>query len=163
MPIKYIMTRRNLNHYLLIWTLITSLVVPGLLFSLTGCRSNNHPVPVSVTDYRRHSARNYGRIDVSKYALEQGLKEVFEQMQQRFGPFDYEPIIKDYSPLIRQGLYQSGFCSIQHLNIAGATIDIDIFFRVDQPQPSMNMEVFIDGQLEPTFGLVNPYYIAENT
>ncbi len=83
----------------------------------------------------------------------------FFQIEQKLGPVDYTSIIKDYLPLIRQGLYYSGYSSMRKLNINGSTVDIDIYFRADETPPALNIEAFIEGGLEPTFTMVNHYYV----
>ena len=144
------------------WLLLVLPMTALLLGWSAGCRSSDHSVPISVTDHRRVRAGNYGRIDLTQQQLTKGLTQVFKQMEQRYGPFGYRSIVRDYVPLIRQGLYTSGYCSLQKLHILDKTVDIDIYFRVNQPQPTLYVDVLIDGQIEPAFGLANAYYVAAN-
>jgi len=117
-------------------------------------------VPIRISDNRTVTMKDYGRVNIPEKELAKGLRDVFKQMEKQFGPIQYEPIIKDYVPFVRQGLHDCGFCSIQQLNINGVTIDIDISFRVDSPQPALNIAVFANGKLAPEYGLVNPYFVA---
>lgn len=102
----------------------------------------------------------YGRIDIQQTEIAGGLRQVFVRLDQRFGPFDYETIIQDYTPLICQGLGRDGFCRVQRLNLNGVTVDMDIFFQIDRSPAALIIDTFIEGDELPAFSMVNGYHIV---
>ena len=119
-------------------------------------------LPIEVSDYRAVSmpSGGYGRIEISTDDLEQGMTEILAQMAQRTGPIHVEPIVKDYTPVIQQALYNTGYCSIQKLNINNFTVDIDVYFSDSQPYPALMIKAFLNGEVEPAFTVVNRYYVS---
>jgi hypothetical protein len=142
-------------------TLLLILAVVTCL-SVFGCGKNDRMIPVQVTDYRQISvsSSDYGRIDISMDDLEHGLTEILAQVAQRTGPVHAEPIVKDYAPVVQQALYNTGYCSIQRLNINDFTVDIDVYFSVKQSHPALMITAYINGEVAPAYSVVNQYYVS---
>jgi hypothetical protein len=117
-------------------------------------------VPITVVDQRKEMMKKCSRIDIEKECVEQGLGQLFSRIAEKYGPFESEAIIRDYTPLIQQGLYFNGFCMIQNLNINGETFDIDIFFLTEQNPSSLNLVAFVKGNANPVISLSNRYYVS---
>lgn len=126
------------------------------------CTRSTRTLPIRVSDQRQIlvDSSEYGRIDIGIDDLKAGLRDIFAQVAQKTGPIDAEPIIMDYTPIIRQALYNTGYCSIQKLNINDRTVDIDVYFRTNQTQPALTIDAYLDGEITPAFSVVNQYYIS---
>jgi hypothetical protein len=122
-----------------------------------GCQKSS--LPISVVDHRQAVMKKCSRIDIESESIEQGLRELFTQIAEQYGPFDSEPIIQDYTPLIQHGLYLNGFCSIQNLKINAVIFDIDIFFLTERTPSSLNIVAFQQGNSHPVLSLSNHYYV----
>ena len=134
-------------------------IVTGLL--LCGCNSpmsRNRDYPIN--DHRSVTPYGYQRVEISKADIAQGLRRIFIQFSQDFGPFNAEPIIRDYTPVIRNALYRSGYCSIQKLEINDVITDIDIYFRSDDLQPTLTINTYLHGAQAPSYSVKNQYYAA---
>lgn len=129
-----------------------------LVAVLPGC---NRPdgVPITIVDQRQTIMQKCSRIDIDQECVEEGLGQLFTRMAETYGPFESEPLIRDYAPMIQQGLYRHGFCSIENLHIHGQTFDIDIFFLAEPNPSSLNLAAFVKGQLYPVISLANRYYV----
>jgi len=140
---------------------IPSVFVLGLLLaSLFGCNDGGYSVPITTIDQRKLDFEQLGRIDIAQEELELGLSRLFEQISQHTGPVHYQPIIKDYIPAIQKGLYYNGFCSIRKLNLNSATVDIDIYFRIDTNPAALRIEAYLNGSTRPSVTLANHYRIT---
>ncbi len=117
---------------------------------------------VNITNQRKivMSPEVYGRIDIKEEDLNLGMAELFVNLSKELGPIHYDPIIKDYAPMIQQALYNSGYCSIQKLNINGTTVDIDVYFKTDQPQPMLTIEAYLNGASQPIHVVTNQFYMT---
>ena len=131
-----------------------------ILLLITGCTYPPQALPIINTEQQNSVTGRLGRVDVPAEDLEIGLIQVFQHLERQVGVFDYQPLIQDYVPLIHKSLYDSGFCGIRKLNLNGTTVDMDISFRIDHSPPTLNIEVFIDGETQPTFTLVNRYLVT---
>ena len=136
------------------------LIASSFAFISAGCIYQPQPVPIANIDKRTELANRLGRIDMPAEELELGLGRAFQRLASLVGEIDYQPIVKDYVPVIRKSLYDSGFCGIRKLNLNGTTVDMDISFRIDHSPPTLNIEVFINGETQPTFTLVNRYLVT---
>lgn len=126
----------------------------------SGC-ANRAPggIPVVQINQWPLYARQYGPVDISEEDLAEGLGEAFDKMSDRLGPINSEPIIRDYIPLIRKGLYENGYCRIQRLNINGSTVDMDIKFMVREVPVQLRIDVYLDGSAKPALMVANNYYV----
>jgi len=104
------------------------LVLGMFVFSVIGCERGNM-ITIQITDDRSINPSNYSRIEIPQEHLESGLRELLKKMSEQMGPIEVEAIVQNYSPIVQEGLYRSGYCSIQKLNINGSTVDIDVYFR----------------------------------
>ena len=125
--------------------------------ALAGCQSRS--VPIQIVDDRHAQTNRYSCIDLSEEDLQYGLGRVLSGLAQKVGPFETEALVKNYTPLIREGLYRSGFCRVQKLSINGVTVDLDIYFRTDESPAALYMEAYLGSNLEPALCLVNHYSI----
>jgi len=152
------------RQYLFATQSFTLVCVLGLLLSaLLGCNdssSSRYSVPITTIDQRKLDFDQLGRIDIAQEELEMGLTRLFEQLIQHTGPVNYQPIIKDYIPIIQKGLYYSGFCGIRKLNLNSATVDIDIYFRIDKKPAALRIEAYLNGSTRPAVTLANQYSIT---
>ena len=126
---------------------------------LSSCQKPTHPIPIAVNHLTPDPER-LGRIDLPQKDLELGLNQTFQRLAQQIGDLDYQPMVKDYAPLVRKSLYHNGFCGIRRLNLNGVTIDLDIYFLVDKTPATLNIDVYIDGSTSPVFTLTNKYLIS---
>ena len=124
-----------------------------------GCNLGSHSVPIKNIYPKDLDPSRLGRIDIPPEDLALGLNRAFQRLSTQLGVIDYQPIVQDYVPLIRTSLYKSGFCGIRRLNLNGATVDMDISFLIDQTPAALRIDVFIDGNTQPAFSLVNRYNI----
>ena len=131
----------------------------ALLLS-AGCSGPKASVPIETTTITSSMDQPYSRVDIPLEDLEEGLDRIFRQISKKFGPVDYEPLIKDYLPQIRQGLHRSGYCGIRKLNINGKTVDIDIYFDTLQEPALLHIKVYEGGQTASAISLVKNYYIT---
>jgi|GEM_PF-2837994 len=131
-----------------------------VLFFLLGCGRSSSQKAVPITGVsQRSQIGGYGRvIGIPQSDIAQDLTRIFENLSQKYGSFEYEPMVKDYTPMIYRGLYESGYCRIQKLRVNDVIVDIDIYFRVDQDPPAMIMDVFTQDSAHPAFSLANQYY-----
>ncbi len=136
------------------------LIASAFAFMSVGCIYQPQPVPIANIDKRTELTNRLGRIDMPAEELELGLGRAFGRLASLVGDIDYQPLVKDYVLVIRKSLYDSGFCGIRKLNLNGTTVDMDISFRIDHSPPTLNIEVFIDGETQPTFTLVNRYLVT---
>ena len=139
-------------------TLVFSLSL--LLASPLGCNDSRYSIPITTIDQRKLDFEQLGRIDIAQEELEMGLSRLFEQLIQHTGPVNYQPIIKDYIPIIQKGLYYSGFCGIRKLNLNSATVDIDIYFRIDKKPAALRIEAYLNGSTRPAVTLANHYNVT---
>jgi len=146
--------------YLLFIKVFTAKILPWtILLLVAGCNYPPQALPIINKGQQDIVTGRLGRVDVPAEDLEIGLIQIFQRLEQQVGNFDYQPIIQDYVPLIRKSLYDSGFCGIRRLNLNNAVVDIDFSFRVDHSPATLNIEVFINGQTQPAFTLVNKYRV----
>jgi len=138
------------------------LLLSLLLASPLGCNDSRYSVPITTIDQRKLDFEQLGRIDIAQEELEMGLSRLFEQLIQHTGPVNYQPIIKDYIPIIQKGLYYSGFCGIRKLNLNSATVDIDIYFRIDKKPASLRIEAYLNGSTRPAVTLANHYNVTRH-
>jgi len=103
--------------------------------------------------------KHLGRLEIPAEDLEAGLRSLFEELGQQVGPYDYGPVIKDYAPSLRQGLYYYGYGGIERLNVNGSTVDIYVYFRVDIEPAVLMIDAFVEGRGEPIITLANRYYV----
>ena len=153
--------KMGIKRYLSLITGFTAILfASSMVFMLIGCMYQSQPVPIANIDKRTELTNRLGRIDIPAEDLELGLGRAFGRLAGLVGEIDYQPLLKDYVPVIRKSLYDSGFCGIRKLNLNGTTVDMDISFRIDHSPPTLNIEVFIDGETQPSFTLVNRYLIT---
>jgi len=135
-----------------------------ILFFVLGCGFFASRKAVPITGARQHSQiEGYSRvIGIPQGDIAYGLTRIFENLAQKYGPFEYEPMVKDYTPMVYRGLYERGYCRIQQLSINDVIVDIDIYFRVDQTPHVMIMDVFTQGSSQPSFSIANQYYLASH-
>ncbi len=149
------------RQYLVVTQTITLIFLLSLLLtSPFGCNDGGHSVPITTIDQRKLDFEQLGRIDISREELEMGLSRLFEQISLHTGPINYQPIMKDYIPAIQKGLYYNGFCSIRKLNLNSATVDIDIYFRIDMNPAELRIEAYLNGSTRPAVMLANRYSIT---
>jgi len=149
------------RQYLFVTQTVTLVFLLSLLLmSPFGCNDGGHSVPITTIDQRKLDFEQLGRIDIAQEELEMGLSRLFEQISQHTGPVNYQPIIKDYIPAIQKGLYYNGFCSIRKLNLNSATVDIDIYFRIDTKPAALRIEAYLNGSTRPSVTLANHYSIT---
>ncbi len=135
---------------LLLWI---SVLIAGF-----GCQERK-PAMVAIIE-QRHPHR-FDRVDLPEDYVQEGLRQVFDQLAKKYGPFHSEGLIKDYSPLILQGLRHNGICSIQKLNIQGNTVDVDIYF-IGEPKPArLVLQTYLNGQLNPEITLASNFTFRE--
>ena len=138
------------------------ILVSGMFFfSVIGCESTD-TIPIQITDYRSINPKHYSRIEVPQVHLESGLRELLKKMSEQMGPIEAEAIVQNYSPIVQEGLYRSGYCSIQKLNINGSTVDIDVYFRTKGAQPVLIIEAYLQGGVRPSFSVSNHYFASKN-
>lgn len=139
--------------------------VPGVLLllavvaalALGGCQ-NTSP-KVRVENYRPGPGGTLGRIEIAASELEVGLTELFERLEEQYGPYAYGPVIKDYLPAFQEGLYYHGYAVVERLNVNGASIHILASFRVDRQPAVLRIEAYQDGVERPVVVLDNAYYV----
>ena len=131
------------------------------VFTVIGCETGN-TITIQVTDQRSINPTNYSRIEIPQEHLEAGLSELLRKMSEQLGPIESESIIQNYSPIIQEGLYRSGYCSIQKLNINGSTVDIDVYFRTGKTQPVLIIDAYLQGGLRPSYSVANHYFASKN-
>ena len=151
------------RKYLSVIQLFTSVCL--LIFLLAcpwGCNQGGHSIPITTIDQRKLDFEQLGRIDIAEEELEMGLSRLFEQISQHTGPVNYQPILKDYIPAIQKGLYYNGFCSIRKLNLNSATVDIDIYFRIDTKPAALRIEAYLNGSTSPSVTLANHYQVTQH-
>jgi len=139
---------------------IVSSVIAGIsgMFLAAGC-AEKKPAMVTIVE-QRHPHR-FDRVDLPEDYVQEGLRQMFGQLAKRYGEFDSEALIKDYSPLIQQGLRHNGICSIQRLNIQGNTVDVDIYF-IGEPKPArLVLQTYLNGQLKPEVTLASNFTFHE--
>ena len=148
-------------RYLIIAKLFTLiLMLPFCLFSSVGCSVNRQPIPVSLNSNQSVADRQFGRIDMNEEELTAGLNSAFYQLSHQVGPFDYEPIVKNHLPAIRKGLWAQGHARIRRLSVNGNTIDVNVYFLVDQSPATLHIDTFLNGDPRPMFTMVNQYYVS---
>ena len=149
------------RQYLFVTQSVASVFLLSLLLtSALGCNDSRYSVPITTIDQRKLDYEQLGRIDIAQEELEMGLSRLFEQLIRHTGPVNYQPIIKDYIPVIQKGLYYSGFCGIRKLNLNSATVDIDIYFRIDTKPPALRIEAYLNGSTRPAVILANHYNVT---
>ena len=123
-------------RYVLIVKLFTLISILQIcLLAMVGCSVNRQPIPVSLNSHQSVAGRQFGRIDMEEEELAAGLNSAFYQLTQQVGPFDYEPVVKNHLPAVRKGLWSRGHARIRRLSVNGNTIDVNVYFLVDQSQP----------------------------
>ena len=135
-------------------------LICGFAPLLAGCETQK-TLPMGVPDHRQILVARYSRIDIQREDLAQGLHELFDQLVPRLGLIQIEPIVKDYSPMIRQALSRRVYCSVQKLNINGTPVDIDIYFRTDQTQPILTIDAYLEGSASPYYTVLNRYHQSQ--
>ena len=151
------------KQYLFVKQPVTlAFILISLLASLFGCNDGGHSVPITTIDQRKLDFEQLGRIDIAREELELGLSRLFEQISQHTGPVNYQPILKDYIPAIQKGLYHNGFCSVRKLNLNSATVDIDIYFRIDTQPAALRIEAYLNGSTRPTVTMANHYQVSQH-
>ena len=139
---------------------VLTLVTLGAVCGCTGRRQSVITVG-STAEQSDNMASRYGRVEIPQSELASGLRSVFAQMSHAYGPIDPEPVIRDYVASIEDALEQRGYCQIKKLSINGLTVDLDIYFLVDESPARLNIDAFVEGSLKPTFRSVNRYWVAD--
>ena len=132
-----------------------------ILILVMGCERGN-TITIQITDYRAINPTNYSRIEIPQEHLASGLRELLQKMSEQMGPIEVEAIVQNYSPIVQEGLYRSGYCSIQKLNINGSTVDIDVYFRTGVTQPVLIIEAYLQGGVRPSYSVANHYFASKN-
>ena len=141
-----------------------AILAAATLGAVWGCTGPRQPtIAVGSTAEQSDSAARppYGRVEIPQGELANGLRSLFAQMSHAYGPIDPEPVIRDYVALIEDALEQRGYCQIKKLSINGLTVDLDIYFLVDESPARLNIDAFVEGSLKPTFRSVNRYWVAD--
>jgi len=137
-------------------------IAPALLgtmfISFGGCSSSR--TEYQVTTNRRVATTDYQRIEIPPEVLGQGLRELFRQFSEQHGYVNSERIIKDYTPIIREALYRTGYCSVQKLNLNDVSVDIDVYFHTEQALPELTIDAFLQGATTPAYRVSNHYYVT---
>ena len=137
------------------------LVLGLFVFTVIGCEGGNR-ITIQITDQRSIKPTNYSRIEIPQAHLEAGLRELLKKMSEEMGPIEVESIVQNYSQIVQEGLYRSGYCSIQKLNINGSTVDIDVYFRTGSTQPVLIIEAYLEGGIRPSYSVANHYFTSKN-
>jgi hypothetical protein len=127
-----------------------------LLIFISGFGCETQPVIIQGSS---DPSPQYGCIDIPEEYIAAGLGELCQRLSQSLGSVNPEPVIRNYAAQVRQGLYQSGVCSLQKLNINGATVDINVYFLPDRKPPTLRMEAYANGNAEPQAILASHYFI----
>ncbi len=135
-----------------------ALLLASLPFLLAGCSHTANEYPVTAN--RKVATMDYQRIEIPDQALGQGLRELFRQFSEDHGYVNSEPIIKDYTPIIRVALYRTGYCSVQKLHVNDVSIDIDVYFHTEQALPELTIDAFLHGAATPAYRVSNHYYVT---
>ena len=143
------------------WSRRFILALGLLVFTVIGCNRGNM-ITIQITDQRSIKPTNYSRIEIPQEHLAAGLRELLKKMSEQMGPIQVESIVQNYTPIVQEGLYRSGYCSIQKLNINGSTVDIDVYFRTGTTQPVLIIEAYLQGGVRPSFSVANHYFASKN-
>jgi hypothetical protein len=154
------MTRQKTTYLLTNKGFTIIILMIALLWSPPACQRQTHPIPLATTNHLTPNPARLGRIDLPQQDLEAGLTSTFQRLTEQIGALDYQPLVKNYAPLVRKSLYNNGFCGIRRLNLNGATIDLDIYFLIDKIPATLNIDVYIDGSTSPAFILTNKYLVS---
>ncbi|MBN1845126.1 MAG: hypothetical protein JW810_05545 [Sedimentisphaerales bacterium] len=115
---------------------------------------------ITTIDQRQLGAGQIARIDIPAEELEAGLLELFRRIELQVGSIENpRPIIQDYLPMVREGLYYSGYSSIRRLQLNRCTVDVDIYFRIDAEPPVLQIDAYLDGSPQPAITLANYYHV----
>jgi len=136
------------------------LILQICLLSTVGCSVNRQPIPVSLNSHQSVAGSQFGRIDMDEKELAAGLNSAFYQLSQQVGPFDYEPVVKNHLPAVRKGLWTQGHARIRRLSVNGNTVDVNVYFLVDQSPATLHIDTFLNGDVRPLFTMVNQYYVS---
>jgi hypothetical protein len=151
-----ITTMQNKNYHQSLLNASILLTLSALF--LAGCATNAQEYPVTAN--RKVATTDYQRIEIPPEALGQGLRELFRQFSEHHGYVNSEPIIKDYTPIIRDALYRTGYCSVQKLNLNDVSVDIDVYFHTEQALPELTIDAFLQGAATPAYRVSNHYYVT---
>jgi hypothetical protein len=125
---------------------------------LAGCQQQ--ATSLRTSDLRPRLGRDIARADVPEAELETGLYALFDQLALHLGPYPYVPVVKNYLPALREGLFYHGYAVVQRLNVNDATVDIIISFH-SAAAPALVIEAFCDGMEHPIASVQNQYHFAQ--
>lgn len=146
---KSYLRRINIRHGLSVLLVVLSVLT-------IGCSSNQYPPQMAQPD----GSANYSRVEIDQNEIANTLRRALEEMSETHGSFDPEPIINDYIVLIRQGLYHNGFCRVTRLTINNETVDIETYFSVAEMPAALHVNIYTNGQYQPSFTAVSHYAVA---
>ena len=133
----------------------------AFLMTIGGCGTANSPPPLYSVNPHFDLNTRFGQIDIAEDELAQGLTRALERLSLQTGPINTELFLKDYLIFIRKELLERGFCLIRKMNVNGNTVDIDIFFRVDQDPLTLTIKAYLNGNASPALELANHYHVRK--